>query len=337
MPFVEELGSGLAQSLWATLANGTLVVGATWLLAATVFRRSPAWVQAGLWTLAVIKFVIPCGPSLDFSVSRGLQMAYLNAVDGGINGWLASRPGIIWVGLGAIYLVVLSVMAARRVSGHRRLLAWARTQPLPPPEILDEVAAAAASLGMWRLPEVRVTSAPVSPMIVVALRPILVLPDWLDPAARPSILHHELAHLRRRDHWLLAAAALFSLIFFYWPPARWAVARFRRALEGACDAWAVRRGALNPRTYARTLFLTARKVVAARRPELALAICDPPGLEGRIDALLRPPASPMLASALAMGMGVWGVCALAGAKCMPLPDCPIARAVVDHPCHDHEP
>jgi beta-lactamase regulating signal transducer with metallopeptidase domain len=236
--------------------------------------------------------------------------------------------------MGGIYLIGLGVVAARRLSAHHRLMVWARRQPLPSREILDEVRAAAGRLGLWRLPEVRVTGERVSPMIVLALRPILILPDWLDPAAREPILHHELAHLRRRDHWLLVGAALFSLCFYCWPPAWWAAARFRRALEVACDAWAVRRGALCPRTYARTLFLTARKVVAAPRPELALAICDrSPALERRIDALLRPPAPRALALALSLGVGAWGIVALAGAR---VPECPNPRVVVEPPCHHGE-
>jgi beta-lactamase regulating signal transducer with metallopeptidase domain len=327
MSLVDDVGSELVRSVWATLVNGTLVVAATWILSATLFRRSPAWLQAALWTLALLKFVVPCGPSLDYSVSRGLQIA---AVEGGIIGWLASRPGALWVILGGIYLIGLGVLAARRLCAHRRLLVWARRQRLPSPEIVDEVDAAAARLGVRRLPDVRITGERVSPMIVLALRPILILPDWLEPAAREPILHHELAHLRRRDHWLLVAAALFSLCFYFWPPAWWAAARFRRALEAACDAWTVSRGALCPRTYARTLFLTARKVIAGPRPELALAICDrSPALERRIDALLRPPAPRALALALSLGLGAWGIVALAGAKA---PECPIERVVVPPPC-----
>ena len=73
MSLVDDVGSELVRSVWATLVNGTLVVGATWILSATLFRRSPAWLQAALWTLALLKFVVPCGPSLDYSVSRACR------------------------------------------------------------------------------------------------------------------------------------------------------------------------------------------------------------------------------------------------------------------------
>jgi hypothetical protein len=74
-----------------------------------------------------------------------------------------------------------------------------------------------------------------------------------------AVLTHELAHLRRRDHWvgwlLLAAGCLW-----WWHPLFWLVRRrLHREAELACDAWVVGRLPAARRAYAEALLLVCQR------------------------------------------------------------------------------
>ena len=108
----------------------------------------------------------------------------------------------------------------------------------------DEVCCIAAKLGVTRPPEVVLVDAAVSPMLFfLGGRVRLILPlalmNRLSPAQRQGVIAHELAHLRRGDHWVrlveLAATALL-----WWHPLLWLARRgLREAEEQCCDAWVV--------------------------------------------------------------------------------------------------
>jgi carboxyl-terminal processing protease len=84
--------------------------------------------------------------------------------------------------------------------------------------------------------------------------------------ARP-ILVHELAHLKRRDHWT-AWVELIALIVWWWNPVFWLVRRpLRAAAEMSCDAWVVELLPDQRRAYAESLIeFTSR----GRMPQLAV-------------------------------------------------------------------
>jgi polysaccharide export outer membrane protein len=67
------------------------------------------------------------------------------------------------------------------------------------------------------------------------------------------ILIHELAHLKRRDHWT-AWIELLALIVWWWNPVLWFVQRqLRISAEMACDAWVVEMLPDQRCTYAKSL------------------------------------------------------------------------------------
>jgi carboxyl-terminal processing protease len=67
------------------------------------------------------------------------------------------------------------------------------------------------------------------------------------------ILVHELAHLKRRDHWT-AWLELVALTIWWWNPIFWFVRRqMRAAAEMACDAWVVELLPNQRRAYAESL------------------------------------------------------------------------------------
>src|SRR5262249_52938010 len=81
-----------------------------------------------------------------------------------------------------------------------------------------------------------------------------------------GILAHELAHLRRRDHWV-SRLELAAGLLWWWNPLYWLVrARLDAEAELACDAWVV--WALPERrlTYAQGLFEICATLSLARSP-----------------------------------------------------------------------
>lgn len=124
------------------------------------------------------------------------------------------------------------------VRGHRRL----RSLGPVPPWLAREVETLAARLGV-RVPRLLDDPAATSPCVWSLGRVRLVLPVRVLAAAVPkgraAVLVHELAHLRRGDHWLAQVELLLASVL-WWHPLFWfARARLRLWAELACDAWAV--------------------------------------------------------------------------------------------------
>lgn len=84
------------------------------------------------------------------------------------------------------------------------------------------------------------------------LLPAGFLQDF-DAADRAQVLAHERMHLARRDpSWSLLAEIVLAALWFF-PPAWWALSRFRLDQELACDAAVLRRTPGEAARYARTL------------------------------------------------------------------------------------
>jgi beta-lactamase regulating signal transducer with metallopeptidase domain len=112
-------------------------------------------------------------------------------------------------------------------------------------ELRAALRAAADALAVRRVPHLRVSPSTRCPMIWCWGAPALLLPesaaetrgvDWR------SVFCHELAHLRRRDHWSALWAEVL-VIALPWQPLAW---RSRRRLaflrEQACDDWVLAAG-----------------------------------------------------------------------------------------------
>lgn len=144
---------------------------------------------------------------------------------------------MIW-SLGA---TLCAATVALQVIRFRRLLRAAH----PADETLrEEVAEMAHRLGLQRPPEVLMIPARLPPLVwAFTGPPRLLLPtelwDRLDDPQRQTVLAHELAHLRRRDHWVRWLEAV-TLVLHWWNPlAWWARRQIERSEEQCCDAWVV--------------------------------------------------------------------------------------------------
>ncbi len=166
----------------------------------------------------------------------------------------------IWFGGASLFLLLNSIWILR----FTRTLRSARPAP---PELQGEVESLASRLGM-RAPRTRVIPGAGSPLAWGLGRPTLLLPAGLVERLRREawrgILLHELAHLRRRDHYvgcLLVAAQCI----WWWNPVFWYVRRrLGESAELACDAWVVWETPNERRAYAESLLDVARTMSRSR-------------------------------------------------------------------------
>lgn len=225
--------------------------------------------------------------------------------------WSRPRPAtlllLVWAAGG---LAVLAPLVLGRLL-IRRWLDGARPAPAA------EVAAAAAELGLTRVPPVLVGPRIPAPATCGLVRPRVLLPRaWAAwPAARRRlVLLHELAHVQRGDAAALTVGRL-GLAAAWWQPLAWHLhGALRRDTEQACDDRVVAAEADGGVDYARCLVDVARESRAPRRLA-GLAMARAGDLEQRLTALLdearpRRRVSPRLrGSGMGLAAAVLLVCA----------------------------
>jgi beta-lactamase regulating signal transducer with metallopeptidase domain len=151
--------------------------------------------------------------------------------------WNRGRVILLWFWLGGAGLCAL--VAATRIVRFERLL----QDKLPVSERLQRIAHEVADkLGVRRVPAVRCVECALVPLIWCAgRRATIVLPLRLmrqvDDQSSALILAHELAHLRRRDHWV-RGLELIVLTVYWWNPLVWLILRqIHQAEDLCCDGW----------------------------------------------------------------------------------------------------
>jgi beta-lactamase regulating signal transducer with metallopeptidase domain len=182
-------------------------------------------------------------------------------------------------------------LAALRAYRFGRLLRFAR----PAPDWLREQAEELADrLGLGPCPEVWLLPGRLSPMLWAAgSLPRLLLPEGLlhrlSAEQRATLLAHELAHLRRRDHWVRALEVVVTGLY-WWHPVVWLARRgLREAEEQCCDAWVLWALPGSARSYALALVETVDFLSEARAvlPQGASGIGHVHDLRRRITMIMR--------------------------------------------------
>jgi WD40 repeat protein/beta-lactamase regulating signal transducer with metallopeptidase domain len=198
-------------------------------------------------------------------------------------GWewetIAAGVAVVWV-LGAL---VCFLVAGARLFRFQQLLRHARPAPAA---LQDRADVLARQLGLSACPRVWLLPGPIPPLLWALGSPRLFFPASLlgqmDDEARSLLLIHELAHLRRGDHWV-RRLELFVLGLYWWCPLAWWVSRkLQQAEEECCDAWVVEEMPSARPVYAEALlqtldFLAQHRVAV---PPVAAGI-------GRVDDLKR--------------------------------------------------
>jgi beta-lactamase regulating signal transducer with metallopeptidase domain len=239
------------------------------LVAAVFVPVMSGVVRQNQWGLFVAEPTVPARQTQSFIVQADPAAATVNPVsdaaveptDGGTMLSMPSAPAaaairwetalpLLWLAASTILLLRL---AMRLVLG---LCLVRRSGPLQGGQIVEALDAAKAKLGIERDVLVRAGTHARSPVIWCwSRRPVLLIPgdsandtqlDW------PSIICHELAHWKRRDHISGLFAELIACLL-PWQPLSWLARRRLIDLsEEACDDWVIASGQTGTR-YARTL------------------------------------------------------------------------------------
>jgi beta-lactamase regulating signal transducer with metallopeptidase domain len=194
------------------------------------------------------------------------------------------RLEIIFWFLAGVWLAGSLWILARHGRDWRRLRQWIRFAEPAPTELVRQVRALSHRLKV-RPPVVGIVSGLPSPSVAGLISPVLLWPKnsfhQTGDAGSQTVLIHELAHLRRRDHLLLAVELLAQSIW-WWHPLFYIVRRHRRFYaEFACDAWVVHLLPSSRRTYAQTILQVCEAL--SRFPEPAAVL----GVGGQIADLKR--------------------------------------------------
>jgi beta-lactamase regulating signal transducer with metallopeptidase domain len=178
----------------------------------------------------------------------------------------------------AVLFVVLSgavawwSLALVRIIRFHRLL---KDGPLVPQKWQDQSDELAEQLGIARRPQVHLVPGQVPPMLwAIGGRPKVLIPSqlWptLDPSEQVLLLLHELAHLRRRDHWVRWLEFVVGGLYWWHPAVWWARRGLREAEEQCCDAWVIWAMPRAAKTYAAAL-VAALEFVSGGHTALAAA------------------------------------------------------------------
>ncbi len=206
-------------------------------------------------------------------------------------------------------VAAMGILQLIRIVRFRRLLF--RSQPAPQ-WLIRQIAELSARLRV-REPVTRIVPRIGSPLVAGLGRPKLLWPssllERLPPACHRSVIAHELAHLRRRDHWV-GWLLLLAECLWWWNPLFWYVRRqLRLNAELACDAWVVWLLPGDRRAYAEALIEVTQIVSQTAGPALALGMSSGgrQAFERRLTMIMRervPCRVPLLS------LGVIGLLAL---------------------------
>jgi bla regulator protein blaR1 len=178
--------------------------------------------------------------------------------------------------LGGLWLIgtcAAAVVTITRVLRFRRVLTMLKPAT---EDVEDLVCDTAHDLGLRRLPVIGMAPGNIAPMVwCLGGTPRLILPTdlWkaLDKRGRVTLVAHELAHLKRGDHWVRMLETLVTIAFWWLPTVWWVRTALRDVEERCCDAWVVWAYPGDARAYAETLLETVDFLSSARTPMPALA------------------------------------------------------------------
>jgi len=285
------------------------------------FVRRPAILHV-MWLLVLLRLFappvveVPLLPATDAGVTLPSYAAASSVGGADVDGAAGSfdRPVSastvawwLWF-VGAGILAVLSIVRTSRV---RKIIQGGTPTPW---SLSTRIEKLSAGMGIRNPPATTIVDAIVPPMLwgpLGALR--LVLPsrllEQLNDSEQDTLIAHELAHVRRRDH-LVRHLELAAMVVFWWLPVTWwARRRLRSAEERCCDGLVIRSLPGHGRAYADCLVKTMDFLSTRRMQESA--VCSGIGglseMKGRIRMIMAnptPPTTPPVARALLVSAAV---------------------------------
>jgi WD40 repeat protein/beta-lactamase regulating signal transducer with metallopeptidase domain len=248
---------------------------------------------------SVVVSAPPASPALEAVSESPARVATTTSV--------ATILGGVWLVGSALWFV----RSVRRLARFQRLLCHARPAP---DHVLALAARLARKLGLRHCPNVSLLPAALPPMVWAALgRVRVLLParllERLGQDQLAALLAHELAHVRRGDHWVRRLEFVALGLFWWYPLAWWARTRLQAEEEECCDAWVV--DELPARAYASAIVETVDFLAndLAAVPALASGLGRADSLKRRLTLILSGTAPKRLNVAgrlavLGLGLGL---------------------------------
>lgn len=145
----------------------------------------------------------------------------------------ASLLAIVWL-LGVALLSLRPLVGWRHTKRLRRGGNALLDGPLE-----DTMKRIASQLGIRRRVEILESSRVIVPTVIGWLKPLILLPPsaltGLSQQQLSDVIAHELAHVRRHDHFFHSIQTLAETVFFYHPAVWWVSHQLRIERENCCD------------------------------------------------------------------------------------------------------
>jgi len=317
-------------SLWLNwlsraLVMGTVLAGFTWLITPVLRSRKNTTLEGVLWTVVLIKFLVPAGPLSVWSLTLPppTETARPPLDDSGVpvtartnvpfeaeTTHHAPAPARVtpptatydlatsaapaakhWSLLApAAYMLCTLGLFSHRIRSHRVMLRRSYKLPHSDACVHALVVGVCRRLGVRRVPSIRISDEAPAPYVIGLLHPLLVLShrQLVRPDELETVIVHEVAHLRRGDLFVRLLQWIAGTLLFFWPVVAWVNRRIDVVREYACDEWALRYGKLTATDYARCL-LGAVQPTRGMRPVFQLAgmAANHKTIERRIDMILN--------------------------------------------------
>lgn len=246
---------------WLSGIVSNLLLALPLALAAWVAQRRLRLPAAAhiLWAIVLVKLMTPPFVSVPVGQLSGPMACTLGvcSCDHHSLTQLIMRDFLPWVlpAIWAVGAVATALTAWRRSARLRRLLLHAK-----PARAQWQILAAhiGANLSLRRSPVVLEVPGRMPPMIIPGWRrPRLLLPSallgQLDVSQRRALLLHELAHIKRGDHWLRMLELAIRVVYWWLPGIGWIGQQLRDCEETCCDAAVIAHIPHARRDYARLL------------------------------------------------------------------------------------
>ena len=191
------------------------------------------------------------------------EMSPISATAGGpVDFPPKNNPPNVWAYLMAAWACGVILIALRMSIGYwttRRIVA--RATQVKDGHVLDLAQQAARMLGLRHAPRVLLTKENVSPFVLGAWRPVVVLPssfvETVNRGQLLAVLAHEAAHLRRNDFVVGWIIAFCEVMYFFHPVVHFVNRRLLLEREKACDDWVLVASRAKPSHYAQAILTAA--------------------------------------------------------------------------------
>lgn len=234
-------------------------IAAGWLILAIILlrfflKKAPRWIYCILWALVAVRLLLPFSVESVFSlipsantISPAIMYAKTPTIDSGISfinqtlnpvistsfapdPVVSANPLQIWLFIAGVVWIAGSILILCYAAVS---YAWLRLKVRTAVKWKEE-GQKKRRISLWQSEYVT------SPFILGIIRPRIYLPYDMEEKDTEFVLEHELAHLKRHDHWWKPLGFLILAVYWFQPLCWIAYAMLCKDIELACDEKVIR-------------------------------------------------------------------------------------------------